>query len=85
MSCTGKMKKKKRGVPSGSIYCKSLDFPWSFPVLFGQEFALPLFFQLGSGEGPAVLILRHVYLLRHENPSVCSIPAVLSLNLRSNL
>ena len=59
MSCTGKKegKKKKKqnktkqnkkqgGVSSGSIYCKSLDFPWSFPALLGQELALPLSFKL---------------------------------------
>ena len=39
-------KKKKGGVPSSSIYCKFLDFPWSFPVLLGPELALPLSFQL---------------------------------------
>ena len=48
MSCTGKRKKEKTlgGVASGSTYCKSLDFPWSFPALPGPELALPLSFQL---------------------------------------
>ena len=41
-----KKKEKKGGVPSGSIYCKSLDFPCRFPVLLGQELALSLSFQL---------------------------------------
>ena len=50
-SCTGKRKKKNQnkkqgGVPSGSIYHKSLDFPWSFPALLGQALALPRSFQL---------------------------------------
>ena len=40
-SCTVKRKKKIGGVPSSSIYCRSLDFPWSFPALLGQELALP--------------------------------------------
>ena len=53
--CTGKRRKKKEnkpkqqnkeGVSSGSIYCKSLEFPWSFPMLLGQELALPLSFHL---------------------------------------
>ena len=46
MSCTGKKKEKKGGVSFSSIYCKSLDLPWSFPVLLGQGLALPLSFQL---------------------------------------
>ena len=29
-------KQKTRGVSSDSVYCKSLDFPWNFPVLLGQ-------------------------------------------------
>ena len=63
-SCIGKRRKREKktngrgtnkkqgGVSSDSIYCTSLDFPWSFPVLLGQELALPLSFQLvfwGSG------------------------------------
>ena len=27
--------KKQGGVSSDSVYCKSLDFPWNFPVLLG--------------------------------------------------
>ena len=42
----GKEKKTRGGVSPGSIYCKSLDFPCSFPVLLGRELALPLSFQL---------------------------------------
>ena len=38
--------KVERGVSSDCIYCKSLDFPWNFPVLLGQELALLLSFQL---------------------------------------
>ena len=30
------IKKKHGGVSSDSVYCKSLDFPWKFPVLLGQ-------------------------------------------------
>ena len=30
--------KKQGGVSSGCVYCKSLDFPWNFPVLLGQLF-----------------------------------------------
>ena len=46
MSCTGKRNFKKGGISSGSIYCKSLYFPRSFPELLSQELALPLLFQL---------------------------------------
>ena len=31
----GTSRNKKQGVSSDSIYCKSLDFPWNFPVLLG--------------------------------------------------
>ena len=63
MSCTGERKKKIGGVPSGSIYCKSLDFPWSFAAQLGQELALlPVLPVRLLGEGPAVLILRCVHL-----------------------
>ena len=51
--------KNHGGVSSDSVYCKSLDLPWNFPVLLGQLF---LFSPLGLGgllgEGPVVLILR---------------------------
>ena len=57
-SSTGKRKKKKKkekknkgGVSFGSMYCKFLDFPWSFPALLGQELPLPLSFQLVLGRG----------------------------------
>ena len=33
---------KQGGVSSDSVYYKSLDFPWSFPALLGQELALLL-------------------------------------------
>ena len=29
-------KERTKGVSSDSIYCKSLDFPWNFPVVLGQ-------------------------------------------------
>ena len=48
---TKQNKTKQRRVSSGSIYCKSLDFPCSFPALLGQELALPLSFQLIWAEG----------------------------------
>ena len=40
--------KKRGGGPSSFVYYFPLIFSqtWSFPELLGQEFALPLFFQL---------------------------------------
>ena len=54
-----KGRKDKGGVPSGSIYCKSLSFPGAAQSRTCSSPALPAGL---LGEGPAVLILRCVHL-----------------------
>ena len=66
-SCTGKRKKKKVGVPSGAIYCKSL--PWSFPALLVGTCSSPVLPVGLLGEGPAVLILKCVHLRELPTPT----------------
>ena len=76
MSCTEK-RRKKGGVPSSSIYCKSLDFPWSFPALLGQELALPLSFQLVFwGRGCCALRCVHLGEMLRYLPVPGSVGAV---------
>ena len=66
MSCTGKRKEnKRRGTPSGSIYYKSFNFPWSFP-----ELALPLFFQMLWGRFCCALRCVHW----GSCPAPCRVP-----------
>ena len=63
-SCTGKKKEKKR-VTSGSIYCKSLHFLWSFQRCLIKNLLFPCPSSWSSQvreKEAAVLILRCVHL-----------------------
>ena len=64
---------KRIGGYPGSIYCKSLNFPWSVPALLSQELALPLSFQPVSG-GRGCCADAQGYA-PGEMPPPCQVPA----------